>query len=759
MTVPSDDVDREIEALSQRVARHLRLVETPDRGHDEEWAAEARGIAAGFQRVGAMATRAAHHLAEANAARKASHAALVEQRRLVEDGPDGYLITDADGTIHEANAAIAEMLQVPRRFLPGKPVAEFVAQSDLRAFRWRLNNVSGQGTGEWPLRLSPRHADPFIAGVRVVALEGRADAPAALRWFFRDISVRQRAEELQAANEFTREILGAEQQARAEAERSRHGLELLAQVSGRLATSINDPAALAEIASAVLPATGDLLLADLQQGAGFVPELSAHADPVRSERLRRLRTIAVELPAGHPIAEVYRSGEPLLVEQVTDEWLDAFAGSPEAALAWREIRLVSAVIVPIRSHRRRYGALTFGYGLSERRYDLADLRLFADIGLRVALALDTANLVRELELEHQRKDEFLAMLAHELRNPLSAVTNALAALDRATGEERAHLAGVLGRQSQHLAHLVNDLLDVSRIRSGLVALHRQRIDMRDVVSQSVAVARTRKESEALSISLRLDPAPVMVEGDPDRLEQVLGNLLDNALKYTPMGGAIDVSIRGEGNQAVLHVRDSGVGIPLEFQARVFDVFSRANIPGYQSRSGLGLGLSVVRELVTQHGGGVSVESGGLGQGADFTIRLLLSPGVVATTPSRPDPVLAGVEALSVLVVEDNEDGREALRLMLEQRGVRVRAAADGREAIAAARAEMPHVALVDIGLPDLDGYEVARAIRALLGGGQVRLIALTGFSAQQDRSAAAGFDEHLVKPVAPEVLLGILEGH
>src|SRR5678815_1381631 len=184
MTVPSDDVDREIAALSQRVARHLRVVEAPDRGHDDEWPAEA------------------------TAARKASHAALVEQRRLVEDGPDGYLITDADGTIHEANAAIAEMLHVPLRFLPGKPVAAFVAQSDLRAFRWRLNNVSGQGTGEWPLRLCPRHADPFIAGARVVALEGRADAPAARRWFIRDISVRQRAEELQAANEFTREILG-----------------------------------------------------------------------------------------------------------------------------------------------------------------------------------------------------------------------------------------------------------------------------------------------------------------------------------------------------------------------------------------------------------------------------------------------------------------------------------------------------------------------------------------------------------------------
>jgi signal transduction histidine kinase len=241
---------------------------------------------------------------------------------------------------------------------------------------------------------------------------------------------------------------------------------------------------------------------------------------------------------------------------------------------WREIRLVSVVIVPIKSHRREHGALTLGFGLSERHYGSAELQLFSDIGLRVALALDTAHLVRELETEHRRKDEFLAMLAHELRNPLAAVTNALAALDHAAGDERAHLARILGRQSEHLAHLVNDLLDVSRIKFGMVALHRQRLDLRDVTRNAVEVVRAQRESERLSISVRVGPEPVMVDGDPDRLDQVF-NLLDNAVG-TLLGGNIDVGAVG-GESAVVHVRDSGVGSRWS-SSRDADVFAREPRP-------------------------------------------------------------------------------------------------------------------------------------------------------------------------------------
>ena len=742
----------DIRALWHRVS--LLLERSVEERHDE-WVAERRAIDEGFQRLSVSLLGAERGLQEAKAASQAAAVALAEHEQLLEHSPDGYVVTSAAGTIRAANAAFADMVQASRRHLIGKPLAAFVAQADLRAFRWRLNHVASQQVGEWPLRLRPRVSDPFIAGVTVAAIvrgEGEPD----LRWYVRDISVRQRAEALAADNEFTREILDSEQRARGEAERGRQRLELLVRVSRILATSVDYPAALGDITSAVLPLVGDLFLADLQSGNRFVPELSAHTDVLLSERLQGLRTGGVELSPDHPIAVVCRTGEPLVVERISDAWLERFAGSAEAAAAWKEIRLVSAAIVPIQSHRRRYGALTFGFGISERRYDPAEVGVLIDIGLRVALAFDTANLVRELAVEHQRKDEFLAMLAHELRNPLSAVTNALAALDRATGDERAHLAQILGRQSHHLAHLVNDLLDVSRIRFGLVALHRRRLDLRSAVRDAVELARGREEASTLSISARLGLQPVVVEADPDRLAQVLGNLLDNALKYTPPGGAIDVSVATEGNQAVVHVRDTGVGIPLEFQPRVFDVFSRANIQGTLGRSGLGLGLSVVRELITRHGGEISVQSRGLGQGADFVIRMPIALGDPEDAP-RVDAVSGDRRPpRSVLLVEDNDDGRDSLRLVLEQRGQRVWVARNGHEAIEQAQAHLPEVALIDIGLPDMDGYEVARAIRALPGGASIRLVALTGFSAERERSVEAGFDAHLVKPVPPDVLLGAL---
>ena len=742
-----------IEALWERISRALHLAQVNAGSKDLE--RERRELSESVAWLATSAAAQERALASAEAERDAAKAALAEHRRLLEEGPDAYLVTDSRGIIREANVAAADMLGMSRRFLIGKPLSTFVADSDLRAFRWRLNNVRNQQHGEWPLRLRPRQGEPFIAGLTLASLDTPGAATPDLRWFIRDISARQRAEELQASNEFTREILESEQRARTEAEQARHRLELLARLSGVLATSIDYPATLGEISPVVLPLVGDLLLVDLQQGTEFAPQVSAHTDTLLAQRLAEIRTHPIVLPPGHPVAEVCRTGAPLLVAQVSDAWLEAFASSPAAAAAWREIRLVSVVIVPIKSHRREYGALTFGFGLSERRYDGTELQLFSDIGLRVALALDTAHLVRELETEHRRKDEFLAMLAHELRNPLSAVTNALAALERATGDDRAHLARILGRQSEHLAHLVNDLLDVSRIRFGLVALRRERLDLRDVARTAIETVRARPESERLSISVRVEREPIMVDADPDRLDQVLGNLLDNAVKYTPAGGAIDVSVRAEGSQAVLHVRDSGVGIALDFQGRVFDVFSRASIRDKQSPAGLGLGLSVVRELIHQHGGVVGVESRGLGQGADFAIRLPLAAGPErdpAPPPARPAPA----RALSILVVEDNDDAREALRVVLEQRGQRVRLARDGHEAIAQAGAQLPEVALIDIGLPDMDGYEVARTIRALPGGAGIRLIALTGFSARPERSAAAGFDAHLVKPVAPDALLGVL---
>jgi len=410
--------------------------------------------------------------------------------------------------------------------------------------------------------------------------------------------------------------------------------------------------------------------------------------------------------------------------------------------------------VPIRSHRQTHGALTFGVGSSGRRYRDADLRLFQDIGLRIALALDTARLFKALEAEQRHRDEFLAMLAHELRNPLGAVTNGLEALERASPTDRARLLQILSRQSRHLARLLNDLLDVSGVRFGRLTLQQKRLDLRDLARQSLDVLRTAGKNQGPTITLSVDPQPVAVVGDADRLMQAIANLLDNAVKYTPADGSIELSVAADGGDAVLRVRDSGVGITAEFLPRIFEIFSRGRVLE-QSRPGLGLGLSVVRELVVKHGGSVEASSPGPGRGSEFVIRLPLQP-----EEERPSSASTGpgpVAERLIVIVEDNADAAEALRMALELEGHRVRTASSGQQGIEQARGA-PDVVLVDIGLPDMDGYEVARTVRDQPGGDGVYLVALTGHSGPEarDRALSSGFDSYLVKPVAPDALREVI---
>ena len=444
----------------------------------------------------------------------------------------------------------------------------------------------------------------------------------------------------------------------------------------------------------------------------------------------------------------------MLVSEVLASWREHWVSSPEEQELWDRMPLTSVVIVPIASHRQTHGALTFGFGPSGRRYDPADVAALKDIALRMALALDTARLFHDLEAEQHHRDEFLAMLAHELRNPLSAVTSGLAVLEQVDPVSRARLLEILSRQSRHLARLLNDLLDVSGVRFGRLVLDRQRLDLRDLARDALEVVRTARTAAGPAIELRTDSAPVTVVGDADRLQQTIANLLDNAVKYTPTDGSIAVSVAAEDGEAVVRVRDSGAGIAPEFLPRVFDVFSRAG-SGKQSRPGLGLGLSVVRELVVKHGGSVSATSPGVGRGSEFAVRLPLEREADAPPPeeTRSAPV-----ERSILIVEDHADACDGLRIALSLKGHHVRAAMTGRDAIEETRVQPPEIALVDIGLPDIDGYEVGRIIRSQPGGDGVYLVALTGLStpADVDNALRAGFDSYMVKPVDPEKLVEVI---
>jgi two-component system, sensor histidine kinase len=362
-----------------------------------------------------------------------------------------------------------------------------------------------------------------------------------------------------------------------------------------------------------------------------------------------------------------------------------------------------------------------------------------------------------VEAANRAKDEFVAMLGHELRNPLGAITTAIHVLDSRPNADdtAARLQGIIARQTQHLSRLVEDLLDVSKLVSGKVALRRRREDLRDVAARALASFQEARKATQHVVSLT--GASVQVHGDATRLEQVVTNLLDNAVKYTPAGGRVDVTVVTDGPDAVLTVRDTGVGIAPDMLASIFDLFVQANATVARSEGGLGLGLTIVKRLVELHGGTVSASSAGLQRGSEFTVRLpRLADATVHPSPTATGPRSA--RACDILIVEDNADFREGLRLLLESWGHRVVEAASGAEGLELVRLRQPEIVLVDLGLPDLDGYAVARAVRAAPGGDAILLVAITGYGSARDRRRAedAGFDTHLTKPVSPQELAEVL---
>jgi CheY-like chemotaxis protein len=354
----------------------------------------------------------------------------------------------------------------------------------------------------------------------------------------------------------------------------------------------------------------------------------------------------------------------------------------------------------------------------------------------------------EAEAANRAKDEFLAMLGHELRNPLGTITNAVAVLERLPADESVrHLAAIIGRQTGHLTRLVDDLLDVARVTSGKIDLRSQPVELHELAGRCLDslthAGRTREHRVAL-VGER-----VRVRGDASRLEQVINNLVDNALKYTPAGGSVSVSTERAGSEAVLRVRDTGKGIPADVLARVFELFVQEPQTLDRSRGGLGLGLALVKRLVELHGGSVAAASAGPGQGSEFVVRL---PALATADDEGRPAAVAPVSAACgrrVLVVEDSADARESLRMLLELAGHVVETSEDGPGGLSKLNAFRPDVALIDLGLPGIDGYTLARLARSSPETRGIRLVALTGYGQTDDRrrALAAGFDLHLTKPV------------
>jgi PAS domain S-box-containing protein len=385
--------------------------------------------------------------------------------------------------------------------------------------------------------------------------------------------------------------------------------------------------------------------------------------------------------------------------------------------------------------------------------------VFHDITERWRLEQQVRARKLELEDEHRRKDEFLAMLGHELRNPMSAIKTALELqqIPNATGSMLDRAGGVLRRQVAHLTRLVDELLDMSRIASGKINLHREVLDISVVIHSALELVEPMLHEKRHALVTELAAGNLWVNGDRHRLIQVVGNLLNNAAKYTPHGGTIHLATKRIDDAVEVSVRDNGMGIPLALLPRVFDIFTQSERTLARSEGGLGVGLTVVHRLVEQHSGTVAAHSDGPGTGSEFRIRLPLVHAVSAQ-PSTPlsSPVIPGRR--KILVVDDNQDAAIMVAELLRVFGNEVSIAFDGQEAISFVDQELPSIVLLDIGLPGMDGYTVARTLRANTSLRNFILIALTGYGQPEDirKSHEAGFDHHLTKPLDIGKLLEIL---
>jgi PAS domain S-box-containing protein len=545
--------------------------------------------------------------------------------------------------------------------------------------------------------------------------------------------------------------------AEAERERLRRHAEELARVARSLTESLDISAVAQRIAESILPLfQAQSSVVRLLQPDGSLACVAIAGKWLENFKPGYLLPRGVGL-VGRSVAERRALWTSNILEEPSVVLTDTF----RRGLAGANLRAVLAV--PLQVKGEIIGAISTAHReirtFSQDEIDL--LQAFAD---QAALAMRNVQLFAqeqtaraEAEAANRAKDQFLALLAHELRNPLAPIVTAAALLRHPDASKTVvqHAAGIVARQAGNLARLLDDLLDVSRITRGRIELRPETVSVAGAVISALETTRPLVDERRQSVSLELPATPLYVEADPTRLEQIIVNVLNNASKYTPPEGRITVVASREGDEAVLRIRDTGVGISAEMLPRIFELFVQGDQSLAHTSGGLGIGLTLVHRLVQLHHGRLEVRSDGLGRGSEFTIALPLSR--TETAPAAPFATGARCPASAVLLIEDNADARQSLRTLLERDGHRVDDTADGLSGLTRAETTQPDIVLIDIGLPSLDGYEVARRIRARRGPTPI-LVAITGYGRADDRqrSFEAGFDAHLTKPVAPEQLLEVL---
>ncbi|MBL0420431.1 response regulator [Ramlibacter sp. AW1] len=542
-------------------------------------------------------------------------------------------------------------------------------------------------------------------------------------------------------------------------------MQFLARASEELADVSDLQATLDTIARLAVPSFADWCTVDLLEPGQTLNRVAmAHPQKERLEQAQELiRRFPPDPRSSGGVWDVLRTGRPLLVPEVTPENIDKSVPDIGRREALRWLQLCSYIIVPLSAREQPFGVLTFATSESGRRYNRNDLALAMDLARRAAVAVENARLMLALRESDRAKDVFMATLAHELRNPLAPIWNGLSIIkrvphDRARVEQ---VTGMIERQVGQLSRLVDDLLDVSRISNGKLELKKEPISLVRVLNSAVEISRPQIEGAHHTLTLTFPDEPAEVLGDAARLSQIFSNLLINSAKYTRRGGRISVAVETEADWLVVRVRDNGVGIAPEMLDRVFGLFTQAEQAGERSQGGLGIGLSLVEGLVRLHGGRVEARSEGLEKGSEFIVSLprlnrAELPDAPAASGMAPDQLSAG-PGRRILVVDDHIDAAHTVADLLVMSGNEVEVVHDGIGAVEATSRFRPDVVLLDIGLPDISGYEAARRIRKLEGVRQPMLIALTGWGQQQDKdlAAQAGFDQHWTKPVDPARLMAL----
>jgi len=562
-------------------------------------------------------------------------------------------------------------------------------------------------------------------------------------------------------------------------------LRFLADASILLAGSLDTGETLRQLAHAIVPRFADWCTIALRGEDDVIRRIvGVHKDPARQPAMKEyLRGYDPGDHKGSVITDAIAHGKSFFAQHVEPQQLEAAAQTPEHLRILMTLGCTSSIIVPLIARGTPIGALSLCMCDGTREFTEVDHQLARELGALAGLCVDSARrfadermarwraeraeaetrallterqeLLQKAEAASRAKDEFLAILGHELRNPLAPIVTALELMKAHGGAPQRELA-VIERQTRHLVRLVDDLLDVSRIARGLVALERQPVSAREVVDKAIEMAEPMLAERALTIDV---PEELVIDADPMRLAQAVANLLTNACKYTKAGGAVGISASANENEISITVRDDGVGIDPMMLPRVFDMFVQERQALDRSRGGLGLGLTIVKSLVEAHGGSVTAHSGGKDQGSEFQIRV---PTATMQPPvHRPDvreePTAA--TGMRVLVVDDNEDAAVLMAESLSRRGYVTKTASDAREAMAVAKTFNPQAAVLDIGLPVVDGYQLARQLRMLPGFERIYLIALTGYGqgVDRERALAAGFDQHLVKPVEVAKIRALLD--